>query len=71
MPVGALLGGLLGGVLGSRAAIWVMTCALLAAGLVLLASPIRGLREFPGHPGNPGPGREPDREPGPACADPA
>ena len=47
IPLGALLGGFLGGAVGSRAAIWIMAAILLSAGLVLLGSPIRGLRELP------------------------
>ncbi|GHH77124.1 MFS transporter [Kitasatospora indigofera] len=49
IPVGALLGGYLGGVLGSRTTIWIMSAVLLSAGLILLASPIRSLRNFPEH----------------------
>lgn len=47
MPVGALLGGFLSGLLGSRTTIWIMASVLLAAALLLLASPIRGLRDLP------------------------
>jgi predicted MFS family arabinose efflux permease len=50
MPVGALLGGCLGGLLGSRATIWIMALVLLCAALLLLASPIRTLRDLPGRP---------------------
>ncbi|MCX5207921.1 MFS transporter [Kitasatospora sp. NBC_00240] len=49
IPVGALLGGYLGGVLDSRTTIWIMSAVLLSAGLILLASPIRSLRNFPEH----------------------
>lgn len=47
IPIGALLGGFLGGALGSRETIWIMAGVLLCAGIVLLASPIRPLRDFP------------------------
>jgi MFS family permease len=47
MPVGALLGGCLGGLLGTRITIWIMASVLLGAALLLLASPIRGLRDLP------------------------
>ena len=47
-PLGALLGGYLGEALGSRATIWVMAAVLLSGGIILLMSPIRGLRDFPG-----------------------
>ncbi len=47
MPVGALLGGFLGEELGIRAAAWIMASFVLSAGLVLLASPIRGRRDLP------------------------
>ena len=47
MPLGALLGGFLGEELGSRTAAWSMAGVVLAAGLLLLASPIRALRDLP------------------------
>ncbi|MDH6124005.1 MFS transporter [Kitasatospora sp. GP82] len=47
IPIGALLGGYLGQTLGSRDTIWIMSGVLLCAGLLLLASPIRALRNFP------------------------
>ncbi|MEV6974202.1 MFS transporter [Kitasatospora sp. NPDC093806] len=50
IPVGALLGGWLGEVLGARTTIWIMASVLLSAGAVLLASPLRGLRNFPDRP---------------------
>lgn len=50
IPVGALLGGWLGEVLGARTTIWIMASVLLSAGVVLLAGPLRGLRNFPERP---------------------
>ncbi|MEV7770269.1 MFS transporter [Kitasatospora sp. NPDC086791] len=50
IPLGAVLGGWLGEVLGARTTIWIMTGVLLSAGVVLLASPLRGLRNFPERP---------------------
>ncbi|MFG3282176.1 MFS transporter [Streptomyces sp. NPDC048111] len=47
IPVGALLGGALGSTLGTRPTIWIMAAVLLGAAGVLLASPIRRLRDFP------------------------
>lgn len=47
IPVGALLGGALGDALGTRTTIWIMSTVLLGAALVLLASPVRRLRDFP------------------------
>ncbi|MFF3003708.1 MFS transporter [Kitasatospora sp. NPDC057940] len=50
IPVGALAGGWLGEALGARTTIWIMAGVLLSAGGVLLASPLRGLRDFPERP---------------------
>jgi predicted MFS family arabinose efflux permease len=50
IPLGALLGGWLGEVLGPRTTIWIMAGVLLSAGVVLLASPLRTLRDFPPRP---------------------
>lgn len=47
IPVGALLGGYLGEAIGSRATIWAMAGVLVSAGLLLLLSPIRALRDLP------------------------
>jgi MFS family permease len=47
-PLGALLGGYLGQAVGSRATIWVMAAILLSGGVILLMSPLRRLRDFPG-----------------------
>ncbi|MFG2907244.1 MULTISPECIES: MFS transporter [unclassified Kitasatospora] len=53
IPVGALLGGWLGETIGARGTIWLMAGVLLSAGGVLLASPLRGLRDFPTRPSAP------------------
>ncbi|MFB7511864.1 MFS transporter [Streptomyces sp. NPDC056144] len=53
IPVGALLGGWLGEVLGARTTLWIMASVLLSAGVVLLLSPLRGLRSFPERPVTP------------------
>ncbi|MEV7323448.1 MFS transporter [Streptomyces sp. NPDC093970] len=47
IPLGALLGGFLGAALGTRAALWTMATVLLCSGLLLLAGPLRGRRDFP------------------------
>jgi MFS family permease len=44
---GALLGGLLGGVIGLRATLVVGALGLVAAWLLLLLSPVRGVRDLP------------------------
>lgn len=49
IPVGALLGGYLGEVIDTRPTIWIMATVLLSAGFLLLAGPVRGLRDFPSH----------------------
>ena len=64
IPVGALLGGYLGQVLGSRSTIWIMSAVLLSAGVVLLTSPLRGLRDFPASPA-PSPAQTPIPTPTP------
>ena len=50
MPLGALLGGTLGTVLGVRAAMAITTAGVPLAGLVLLCSPIRRVRDLPTGP---------------------
>ncbi len=51
IPLGALLGGTLGQTLGLTPALWITTAGVPLAGLVLLASPIRGRRDLPTHQG--------------------
>ncbi|MFD4397704.1 MFS transporter [Kitasatospora sp. NPDC058478] len=65
IPLGALLGGWLGEVLGPRTTIWIMAGVLLSAGAVLLASPLRGMRDFPARPEH-GDHRADDARPEPA-----
>lgn len=48
MPLGALVAGALGTAIGVRAALWVLCAGIALSGLILLASPIRRLRDFPG-----------------------
>ena len=50
IPLGALLAGGLGTLLGVRAAFWVMTSLLVAAGAVLLAGPLRHERRLADRP---------------------
>ncbi|SEN90034.1 MFS transporter [Actinacidiphila rubida] len=50
IPLGALLGGFLGAGFGTRTALWTMAAVLLGAGVLLLASPLRGQRDFPAAP---------------------
>lgn len=47
IPLGGLLGGALGQAFGTRTALWVAFTGNLVPGLVLLASPIRRLRDLP------------------------
>jgi predicted MFS family arabinose efflux permease len=75
LPLGGLLGGTLGSLLGVRATIWIGVSGSWAAGLWVLFSPLRHMRDVPG-PGEqygpvpaagPGPatGPGPGRPPGP------
>ncbi|NUR27299.1 MAG: MFS transporter [Catenulispora sp.] len=50
LPLGALLGGTLGTLLGVPAAIWITTAGVPLAGLVLLLSPLRTVRDLPDGP---------------------
>jgi MFS family permease len=50
LPVGALIGGLLGAAFGLRATLWVGAVGQALAGVWLLASPMRTLRDFPDAP---------------------
>ena len=67
-PAGALLGGLLGSTLGLRPALLVATLGGVAAGLLLLPSPLPGYRLPAGTPDPAEPGGDPARAPvtGPA-----
>ncbi|HTI28013.1 MAG TPA: MFS transporter [Kutzneria sp.] len=47
MALGGLLGGVLGSAVGTRATMWVMVVLLALSTGILLASPIRGRRDFP------------------------
>jgi integral membrane sensor domain MASE1 len=47
LPIGALLGGVLGAVVGLRPTLWIGALGQAFAGIWLLASPMRGLRDFP------------------------
>lgn len=50
IPLGPVLGGTLGTVLGTRAALAIMAAGIPLAGLVLLFSPIRRVRDLPTSP---------------------
>jgi MFS family permease len=50
LPIGALLGGVLGSVLGLRPTLWIGAAGQAVAGVWLLASPMRGIRDFPDSP---------------------
>ncbi|MEY9930390.1 MFS family permease [Catenulispora sp. GP43] len=47
LPLGALLGGVLGALAGVPTAMWITTAGVPAAGLVLLISPLRPVRDLP------------------------
>ncbi len=47
IALGGLLGGALGSAIGVRPTLWVMTALLALSVTILLASPIRGRRDFP------------------------
>jgi predicted MFS family arabinose efflux permease len=47
LPIGALIGGLLGTTLGLRSSLWIAVIGEALAGLWLLASPMRSMRDFP------------------------
>jgi len=48
LPLGGLIGGALGTVIGVRASIWIGVSGSWAAGLLVLFSPLRQLRDIPG-----------------------
>ena len=50
IPLGAVLGGVLAEALGFRPALWLLFAGLVASSLVLLALPVRGLRDLPSRP---------------------
>ncbi len=50
LPIGALVGGALGALVGLRATLWVGALGQALAGLWLLFSPMRRLRDFPDAP---------------------
>ncbi len=47
LPVGALIGGVLGSVAGLRPTLWIGAVGEVLAGIWLLASPMRTMRDFP------------------------
>jgi predicted MFS family arabinose efflux permease len=52
VPLGTLASGALGSWLGSRTALWIDAALFLVYGCMLLAGPIRGLRDLPSAPVN-------------------
>ena len=50
LPIGALIGGVLGAAFGLRTTLWVGALGQALAGVWLLASPMRSLRDFPDLP---------------------
>jgi hypothetical protein len=61
MPVGALLAGVLATALGVRAALWILTALVAAAGLAFLLTPMRHLRDLPRRPAAAIPRAEPEQ----------
>ena len=56
LPIGALVGGVLGSVAGLRTTLWIGAVGEALAGVWLLVSPMRGMRDFPDAPeGRPSP----------------
>jgi predicted MFS family arabinose efflux permease len=49
IPIGALAGGLLAHSLGFRPALWLIFGLFVASASILLASPLRGMRDLPTH----------------------
>jgi MFS family permease len=73
LPLGGLIGGALGTVLGVRATIWIGVSGSWAAGLWVLFSPLRHMRDVPG-PGEqygPVPAADPGPGPGTGTGSPA
>jgi MFS family permease len=60
LPIGALVGGILGAAFGLRTTLWIGAVGQALAGIWLLASPMRSLRDFP----DARPESEPDAGPG-------
>ena len=50
LPIGALIGGVLGELLGLRPTLWIGAVGEFLAGIWLLASPMRTMRDFPDAP---------------------
>ena len=50
LPIGALIGGVLGSVAGLRPTLWIGAAGEAVAGIWLLASPMRTMRDFPDAP---------------------
>ncbi len=50
LPIGALVGGVLGSVTGLRPTLWIGAVGEALAGIWLLASPMRTMRDFPEAP---------------------
>jgi MFS family permease len=50
LPIGALIGGVLGSVAGLRPTLWIGATGEAVAGIWLLASPMRTMRDFPDAP---------------------
>jgi predicted MFS family arabinose efflux permease len=50
VALGALLGGILADAIGTRPTMWAMTVLLTLSLGILIASPIRKLRDFPAQP---------------------
>ncbi|HVT42365.1 MAG TPA: MFS transporter [Acidimicrobiales bacterium] len=59
LPIGSLIGGLLGSVLGLRATLWIGMVGEVLAGIWLVASPMRTMRDFPSISGPPQSAAEP------------
>lgn len=53
LPIGSLVGGVLGTLLGLRPTLWIGVVGEVLAGVWLLASPMRTMREFPDAPAPP------------------